>query len=145
MTALKLAIIALGIVALIAGVLLVKHDPVAGGTLLAIGGKLIGLAFPEIGAKKSAAAAVSVDETVHIIPPPSPLLVLFLLGLAVHQQGCATLKPPCDETKLRAIDLDYEAKVVAECLPKYDSKEACPRFAELQADHRRNLTEACPQ
>ena len=51
MTPLKLAIIGLAIAALVAGALLVKHDATAGGLLLAVGGKLLGLALPEIGKK----------------------------------------------------------------------------------------------
>lgn len=52
MTPIKLAMLALALVALVAGALIVKHDATVGGTLLVVGGKLVGLTFPEIGAKK---------------------------------------------------------------------------------------------
>lgn len=83
------------------------------------------------------------NDTVRIIPGGPTLLLLFL-AFAVHQQGCASPKPPCDEARLRAIDKDYAAKVIAVCLPRYDSKEACPEWPALQAEHRRQLREACP-
>lgn len=60
--------------------------------------------------------------------------------------SCAAVEKrlPCDESKLRAIDAEYSAKVIAVCLPRYDSKEACPGWPALQVEHRRQLKEACP-
>jgi hypothetical protein len=72
------------------------------------------------------------------------LQVVFGALLACVLSCGAASKLPCDESKLRAIDADYAAKVIAVCLPKYDSKEDCPEWAALQAEHRRQLKEACP-
>jgi hypothetical protein len=77
--------------------------------------------------------------------PDWRLQLVFGVLLACVVSCSAFEKPlPCDESKLRAIDAEYSAKVIAECLPKYDTKEACPAFAGLQAEHRRQLKEACP-
>jgi hypothetical protein len=62
MTNTKLAMLALALLSLVAGALIVKHDAGVGGILLAVGGKLIGLTFPEVGAKKDP-------------PPPAPKAV----------------------------------------------------------------------
>jgi hypothetical protein len=72
------------------------------------------------------------------LPPVLPLLLLMLLG-------CDPRKPPCDETKLRAVDERYTSRVLAVCLPKHDRKEDCPEWPALEADHRRELREVCPQ
>ncbi len=72
------------------------------------------------------------------------LHVVFGVLLACVLSCGAASKLPCDESKLRAIDADYAAKVIAVCLPKYDSKEACPEWPALQVEHRRQLKEACP-
>jgi hypothetical protein len=75
------------------------------------------------------------------------LLIAFsLCALAVPLLGCAAVEKrlPCDESKLRAIDAEYSAKVIAVCLPRYDSKESCPEWPALQVEHRRQLKEACP-
>lgn len=72
-------------------------------------------------------------------------LQLVLGVLVACVLSCAVEKRlPCDESKLRAIDAEYSAKVIAECLPKYDSKEACPAWKPLQEEHSRQLKEACP-
>lgn len=75
--------------------------------------------------------------------------LLPVLGiLMVCLLSCASLssvKPPCDDAKLRAIDANYAAAVVAVCLPAYDSKEACPAWPVLEAKHRADLRKACPQ
>jgi hypothetical protein len=52
MTTTKLVAIGLGLAALGVGALLVAAHPAEGGTLLAVGGKLLGLVWPELGAKK---------------------------------------------------------------------------------------------
>jgi hypothetical protein len=88
------------------------------------------------------------DEPVSIIPPIPPLGIFLLLGaltLLTTQSSCATLKPPCDEAKLAAIDASYIAKVSAACLPKYDRKEDCPEFEALRAEHRAELRQECGQ
>lgn len=82
MTNTKLLTIALALACLVAGALLVTHNPVAGGTLLAAGGKLLGLALPEIG--KKPAAEADADDTQRI----GPLLVLIVAGLALSSEGC---------------------------------------------------------
>jgi hypothetical protein len=69
----------------------------------------------------------------------------LLVGVAMACAGCDLRKPPCDESRLRAIDAHYSTAVLDQCLAKYDNKEACPAFAGLQAEHRRKLAEACPQ
>lgn len=137
MTPLKLLTILLGLAAIVGGAFLVTHNPVAGGTLLAAGGKLLGLALPEIG--KKLAPAEKVDDTTNFGPP---LLVLFL-AFAVHQQGCATVKPPCNEDKMRAIDAAYLKDLAKSCLA-YPSAAECPDYPILKAKHEREL-EACPQ
>ena len=76
-------------------------------------------------------------------------LVLIGVGLALALVACAAAcdprTPPCDESKLRAIDERYATAVLEKCLAKYDAKEQCPEFEGLQAEHRRQLREACPQ
>lgn len=76
-----------------------------------------------------------------------PALSIFgvaLLLACVVSCAAAEKRLPCDESKLRAIDAEYSAKVIAVCLPRYDSKEACPEWPTLQVEHRRQLKEACP-
>jgi hypothetical protein len=69
-------------------------------------------------------------------------LLSFATGSACSAGG---IRPPCDETKLRAVDKDYGARVLAVCLAKYPTKEACPEFPALQRDHRAELRKVCPQ
>ncbi len=76
---------------------------------------------------------------------PALLAAFGLVALSVVLVGCNPRNPPCDEAKLRAIDARYIERVTAVCLPKYDTKEECPEFPALQADHRRELRAECPQ
>ncbi len=76
--------------------------------------------------------------------PDWRLQLVFGVLLACVLSCAAEKRLPCDESKLRAIDEAYAAKVLDKCLAKYDSKEACPAFAGLQAEHKRQLQEACP-
>ncbi len=75
-----------------------------------------------------------------IIPPAMMLMLCLALMM-----GCDPRKPPCDESKLRAADQRYADRVAATCLAKYDTKEECPEFPALKAQHRAELREVCPQ
>lgn len=66
-------------------------------------------------------------------------------GCAALLFACDPRKPPCDETKLRAIDLVFVEEVTKVCLPKYDRKEDCPEYEVLRQKHRESLRKACPQ
>jgi len=91
------------------------------------------------------------------VEPPSkktpvlPVLYLFSLAVFVSVQpwisgGCSsTLKPPCDDARMAAIDAAYVEKVTAVCLPKYDRKEDCPEFEQLRAENHAALLRECPQ
>jgi hypothetical protein len=75
-----------------------------------------------------------------IIPPAMMLMLCFVALL-----GCNPRKPPCDESKLRAIDARYIERVGATCLTKYSYADDCPEYPALKAQHRAELREACPQ
>lgn len=75
------------------------------------------------------------------IIPPTMLLMLCLVLLV----GCDPRKPPCDESKLRAVDLRFVERVTATCLPKYDRAEDCPEYPALKAQHRAELRQECLQ
>lgn len=72
------------------------------------------------------------------------LLIALPCELLLLLVGCSSVQPPCDESKLRAADERYVARVVATCLAKYDKASDCPAFPGLQAEHRRELREVCP-
>lgn len=59
--------------------------------------------------------------------------------------GCGLLggKPPCDESKLEAIDAAYISQMGVLCLPKYDRKEDCPDYPRLKTEHRQRLADEC--
>jgi hypothetical protein len=134
MTPLKLATIALGLAALVGGAFLVTHNPMAGGALLAAGGKLLGLALPEVGKKKP--ESDQLDDTQHF----GPLLVLLFLALAVHQQGCSSV--PITNKRCSFDNLEYSAHVATcrreievECLLTDDGTPlpSCPAFMKCEA------------
>lgn len=104
--------------------------------------------LPEIQKSDSAIAKVEqrkADEKrlgpTSLVPP---VLVLMLFA-GLSQQACDPRKPPCDESRLQAVDRRYAARVAATCLAKYDTKEECPEYPALKAEHRRELRAECPQ
>ncbi len=59
--------------------------------------------------------------------------------------ACDPRNPPCDESKLRAVDADYVAAVATACVPDYPDKESCPAWPALRDKHREDLRKVCPQ
>lgn len=66
-------------------------------------------------------------------------------GVFALLPGCGLLggKPPCDESKLEAIDAAYISQMGVLCLPKYDRKEDCPDYPRLKTEHRQRLADEC--
>jgi hypothetical protein len=84
-------------------------------------------------------------------PPPVaairiwPSFVAFGIVLAcVLSCSPSTVKPPCDESRLRAIDVAFLAEVGAKCL-QYPSAAECPDLPALRAKHSAALRAECPQ
>ncbi len=74
-------------------------------------------------------------------------VVQLAFGVAVLlvTGACDPRKPPCDETKLRAVDTDYATAVATQCLRDYPDKESCPAWPALRDKHREDLRKVCPQ
>jgi hypothetical protein len=75
----------------------------------------------------------------------APLGCAALACLVLALVACGPRQLPCDESKLRAADAAYLARVATVCLPFYSSAAECPEYPALKADHRRELRSICPQ
>jgi hypothetical protein len=75
---------------------------------------------------------------------PALATCLVLLSMA----GCssaAAIKPPCDKSRMRAIDAAYIAEVGSTCLAKYSRAADCPEYRRIKAKHRAALRKECPK
>lgn len=77
-------------------------------------------------------AKATADDTVRIVPPGSLLVLLFGLGIAVHQQGCSAPIPitpdVCSKVSLATIVAGCDARA-KECEP---GDTTCPLYLECK-------------
>ena len=71
-----------------------------------------------------------------------PGVVAFGIVLACVL-SCSPSKPPCNEDKMKAIDVAYLKDLAKACL-QYPSAAECPDYPALKLKHEREL-ESCPQ
>lgn len=81
-------------------------------------------------------------DNTDVNTPPAAIRAWHLAFGAALVMSCNPLHPPCDESKLRAIDAEYLEAVGTQCL-QYASAASCPALPALRAKHSAALHEAC--